>query len=225
MSTTLSPGSPYSGPRSLSRPSSRSSVTGRISPVLGLEDPGKKKKKKLCKGHHRFLTGFFFVVFFHDLVAVRNQMSTLKHTIRQQQAQLHSLENIILRGPRPLPPGAMGSPPHSPVEGDSTASQPHSYAHSSNSSASKIKKRSSFEVLSGLAGPDSSLPLPRRDDGLKESGIKEGVPMDFGSQDNSLNGHKRAWSPTRTLSRMSSDEIILPRILIRLFVQESLSLP
>jgi hypothetical protein len=142
----------------------------------------------------------------HLAVAVRNQMSTLKHTIRHQQAQLHNLENIILRGPRPLPPGAMGSPPHSPVELEPCVFQPsqlYRHAHSSsNSSITRMRKRSSFDVLQNLAGPDSNLPLPRREDGIKD-GIKEGVPMDFASDAVNANGYKRASSPTRTLSRMS----------------------
>ena len=142
-------------------------------------------------------------------------MSTLKHTIRQQQAQLHNLENIILRGPRPLPPGAMASPPHSPVELDTVSPQPsHSYSNSHSSvssmSISKMKKRSSFDVLHGLAGPDSSLPLPRREDGIREGSIKEGVPMDFRSGATSPNSYKRASSPTRTLSRTSLAHTSLP---------------
>lgn len=147
---------------SLSRPSSRASARSTRAPSpsyssYSLEDP----------------------------VAVRNQISTLKHSIRHQQAQVHDLENIILRGPRPytdLPSDpdlvmtAVGSPP------------------SSYTSASKISKRSSFEVLHGIAGPDSNLPLPRRNGDLNgtEEGIREGIPTTY----------KRNSSPTRTLSRI-----------------------
>ena len=66
----------------------------------------------------------------------------------------------------------------------------------------RVGRRSSFEVLQGLAGPESSLPLPRRDDAMRDGGgIREGVPMDFGARSVSPNGYKRASSPTRTLSR------------------------
>jgi hypothetical protein len=140
----------------------------------------------------------------HSPVAVRTQMSTLKHTIRQQQAQLHNLENIILRGPRPIPPGTMSSPPHSPDELDlASPSDSYRHSHTPSGSMSKMKKRSSFDVLQGLAGPESSLPLPRREDGVREGGIREGVPMDFRGDAVSPNGYKRLSSPTRTLSRMS----------------------
>lgn len=36
-------------------------------------------------------------------VAIRTQMSTLKHNIRHQQAQLATLEKEVLRGPPPAP--------------------------------------------------------------------------------------------------------------------------
>ncbi|KAI0339570.1 hypothetical protein BDW22DRAFT_1431475 [Trametopsis cervina] len=128
-------------------------------------------------------------------------MSTLKHNIRQQQAQLHSLENIILRGPRPLPPGTF-SPPQSPNEFDSFHMNmpPSSYASSSNGSTSTpskvARRRSSFEVLSTMAGPDSNLPLPKvlgRSPSFGEE-IREGIPTSSPS--------KRLSSPTRTLSRI-----------------------
>jgi hypothetical protein len=136
-------------------------------------------------------------------------MSTLKHNIRQQQAQLHNLENTILRGPRPLPPGIMSSPPMSPDElDDPSPSSGRSHSHnfstgSTGSAAMKIQRRSSYEVLSGLAGPDSSLPLPRVNGGVRPSSftdestlsIREGIPTTPQS--------KRASSPTRTLSRTS----------------------
>jgi hypothetical protein len=120
-------------------------------------------------------------------------MSTLKHTIRHQQAQLHSLENHLLRGPRPLADFSddMTSPASPP---------PSSYTPAA-STSTKMKRRSSYDILHGIAGPDSSLPLPKRD-GLEENGIREGIPMTFGVSPASPTMYKRASSPTRTLSRM-----------------------
>ncbi|EKM50610.1 uncharacterized protein PHACADRAFT_213510 [Phanerochaete carnosa HHB-10118-sp] len=142
-------------------------------------------------------------------VAIRTQMSTLKHTIRQQQAQLHNLENNLLRGPRPLPPGILNSPPISPDELDSDPSpsfgrsNSHNPSSGSSSPGIKMQRRSSFEILSGLAGPESSLPLPRPNANnvrpssyMEESplSIREGIPLTSPS--------KRVSSPTRTLSRI-----------------------
>lgn len=118
-------------------------------------------------------------------MAIRTQMSTLKHNIRHQQAQLATLEKEVLRGPRPLPPGIFNSPPMSPAELDAAA-PPSSYTP-------RIARRSSYDALQGLAGPDSSLPLPRRE---SENSIREGIPTSSGSG-------QRASSPTRTLSRTS----------------------
>ncbi|OSD05345.1 hypothetical protein PYCCODRAFT_1450491 [Trametes coccinea BRFM310] len=159
---------PLSPPRPTSRPSSRGSIrsTGRsASPSVSLGD---------------------------DTVAIRNQMSTLKHNIRHQQAQLAALEKEVLKGPRPLPPGIFNSPPMSPAELDS-ASPPSSFTP-------RIARRSSYDALQGLAGPESSLPLPRRDGERKssfgeENGIREGIPTPSGSGN-------RSSSPTRTLSRI-----------------------
>ncbi|KAI0369739.1 hypothetical protein BV20DRAFT_1036247 [Pilatotrama ljubarskyi] len=150
--------SPLSPPRPTSRPSSRGSIrsAGRSSsPSVSLGD---------------------------DTVAIRHQMSTLKHNIRHQQAQLNALEKEVLRGPRPLPPGIFNSPPMSPAELDSAP--PSSYTP-------RIARRSSYDALQGLAGPESNLPLPRRD---SENSIREGIPTSSGSGN-------RASSPTRTLSR------------------------
>ncbi|KAI0358243.1 hypothetical protein OH77DRAFT_1421553 [Trametes cingulata] len=151
--------SPLSPPRPTSRPSSRGSIrsAGRSSsPSVSLGD---------------------------DTVAIRHQMSTLKHNIRHQQAQLNALEKEVLRGPRPLPPGIFNSPPMSPAELDSAP--PSSYTP-------RIARRSSYDALQGLAGPESSLPLPRRD---SENSIREGIPTSSGSGN-------RSSSPTRTLSRI-----------------------
>lgn len=126
-------------------------------------------------------------------MAVRNHMSTLKHTIRHQQAQLQSLENHFLRGPRPLPDFSddMTSP---------TSLPPSSYT-AGTSTSTKVKRRSSYDILHGIAGPDSSLPLPKRD-GMEENGIREGIPMTFGVSSASPTTYKRTSSPTRTLSRI-----------------------
>ncbi|KAJ3786792.1 hypothetical protein GGU10DRAFT_350782 [Lentinula aff. detonsa] len=162
------------------RPSSRSS--GRSvrapSPALSLDDP----------------------------VAVRNQVATLKHNIRHQQAQVTDLENHILRGPRPY---SNLSDSMSTSTSNLNSPPPSSYSNRSptpsGSSPTKVARRTSFEVLQGIAGPDSSLPLPmtgRRELGhsvngsLSENGIKEGVPM------TSPTTYKRVSSPTRTLSRI-----------------------
>ncbi|KAF8075147.1 hypothetical protein FPV67DRAFT_1665877 [Lyophyllum atratum] len=128
-----------------------------------------------------------------DPVAIRNQVSTLKHTIRHQQAQVHSLENILLSGPRGLQDTTndMTSP---------TSPPPSSYAPVA-STSTKMKRRSSFDVLQGIAGPESNLPLPKRDS-IDENGIQEGVPMNFGVGPASPVSYKRASSPMRTLSRI-----------------------
>lgn len=154
----------YSYDRSLSRPSSRTSVrSGRApSPSFSLDDP----------------------------IAVRNHISTLKHSIRHQQAQVHDLENVILRGPRPYPDlfeptmaAAATSPPPQPF------------------TPSKIPKRSSFDK--GISRQDSGLPLPRREREITvDDGIKEGIPTSFGAGSASPNANKRVPSPTRTLSRI-----------------------
>jgi hypothetical protein len=128
-------------------------------------------------------------------VAVRNQISSLRHSIRQQQAQVHNLENVILRGPRPYADISFSDSMSTP----SPASPP--------SATAKLPRRTSFEVLSGIAGPDSNLPLPtlqREMNGLDDNGgIREGIPMSFGAGSSTPTHHKRPSSPTRTLSRAS----------------------
>ncbi|KAH9940733.1 uncharacterized protein BXZ73DRAFT_42475 [Epithele typhae] len=143
--------SPLSPPRPASRPSSRGSHRSQ-SPSVTLGD---------------------------DSVAIRNQMSTLKHNIRHQQAQLQQLENNILASRRPLPPGFLSDPPMSPSELEQSI---------------RVGRRSSFETLAGLAGRESGLPLPRRKPSLGDIGIREGIPTGSGSY--------RTGSPTRTLSRI-----------------------
>jgi hypothetical protein len=61
-----------------------------------------------------------------------------------------------------------------------------------------MKRRSSYDILQGIAGPESNLPLPKRD-GEDES-IREGIPASFGSP-TSPNAQKRPTSPMRSLSR------------------------
>jgi len=147
-------------------------------------------------------------------------MSSLRHTIRQQTAQLHNLESIVLRGPRPLPPGMINSPPSSPTEPSFNHSSPHRTSDMSlppsSFNPSAMNKRNSREHLYGLAGPESSLPLPRRDPSRTRSvsggglddgmdGIREGIPSSFGSTSSSHpHTPKRQSSPTRSLSRTSS---------------------
>ncbi|KAJ7491986.1 hypothetical protein FB451DRAFT_1077782 [Mycena latifolia] len=123
-----------------------------------------------------------------DPVAVRNQVSTLKHTIRHQQAQLQALEKKMLSGPRPYPP-EISDPMSPPV----SSSPP-------NGVSIKMSRRSSYDVLHGIA-PDSNLPLPRRDAAPLED-FREGIPMNFSASPASPQGYKRGSSPTRTLSRI-----------------------
>ncbi|KAJ6514977.1 hypothetical protein C8R47DRAFT_1089301 [Mycena vitilis] len=149
------------------RPSSRTSIRSSRAPSPSVDDP----------------------------VGVRNQVSTLKHTIRHQQAQLQSLESMLLSGPRPYPP-EMSAPP-------STSPPPTKIAMPSTSppNGSKASRRSSYDVLSGLAGPDSNIPLPRRESAPLED-FREGVPMSFNGSPGSPAYKRAGGSPTRTLSRI-----------------------
>lgn len=168
---------------------------------------------------------------YFPVVALRQQMSNLRHSIRQQTAQLHNLESVVLRGPRPLPPGMINSPPSSPTD-----SSFHSHRNSDPflpppplnmaTSMSTMSKRNSREHLYGLAGPESSLPLPRRDPsrtrnisggGLDDGmdGIREGIPSSFNSTSPiHLHTPRRQESPTRSLSRTSSPHHKYPMQLI-----------
>ena len=122
-------------------------------------------------------------------------MSTLKHSIRHQQAQLQNLENLLQRTPR-MSMTTSNSPPPSPLPDPSTSELPQTTPNG------KVRRRTSFDILHSLAGPDSNLPLPRRDPGSLShpDGIREGVPMDFGAGP-TTQSYKRQSSPTRTLSR------------------------
>ncbi|KAJ7696494.1 hypothetical protein B0H17DRAFT_907163, partial [Mycena rosella] len=120
-------------------------------------------------------------------------VSTLKHTIRHQQAQLQTLENMLLRGPRPYPPE---------IADPMLSSSPPNGAAASASAALKMSRRSSYDVLHGIA-PDSNLPLPRRDAPPLED-FREGIPMNFATPASPASppSYKRGTSPTRTLSRI-----------------------
>ncbi|KDR80838.1 hypothetical protein GALMADRAFT_241310 [Galerina marginata CBS 339.88] len=163
--------SPYKNvrDRSVSRPSSRTSLRAH-SPSFSLDDP----------------------------VAVRNQMSTLKHNIRQQQAQLNSLESIVRSGPRPYGPELTDDNYNTMAASSSTSPPPSSFVPTTSQTSTKMKRRSSHDVLLSLAGPDSSLPIPKRELG-DENGIREGIPSNYPATPTS---YKRGPSPTRTLSRI-----------------------
>ncbi|KAJ7625477.1 hypothetical protein FB45DRAFT_795608 [Roridomyces roridus] len=125
-------------------------------------------------------------------VAVRNHVSTLKHTIRHQQAQLQSFENMLLRGPRPYPQDLSPDPNQTSPSPSPSTSPPTN---------GKMGRRSSYDVLHNMA-PDSNIPLPKRDrDSALLEDFKEGVPLSFNAP--SSPAYKRtAGSPTRTLSRI-----------------------
>lgn len=171
-----------------------------------LHTPSRSFSRSSSRGSLRSTRASSPSILQNDTVAVRNQMSTLKHSIRHQQAQLHGLENIILRGSRPLPPGFMASShsPH-PSSEDVLDISPCPVSYTTSFSTPKMQRRSSFDVLQGLAGRESNLPLPRRESAtpiLKRDGIREGIPMDFGGSPGHAVNTKRMSSPTRTLSRI-----------------------
>jgi hypothetical protein len=141
-------------------------------------------------------------------VAVRNQVSTLKHNIRQQQAQLNTLENIVRSGPRPYGLEATTDNYNNmQATASSSSSLPPSSFVQSTPTPTKVKRRSSHDVLLSLAGPDSSLPLPKREPG-EENGIREGIPANYPPNQTAF---KRTPSPTRTLSRAHFLPILLKR--------------
>ncbi|KIK56383.1 hypothetical protein GYMLUDRAFT_818877 [Collybiopsis luxurians FD-317 M1] len=78
-----------------------------------------------------------------------------------------------------------------------TSPPPSSYSPTS----PKISKRSSYEVLQGIAGPDSNLPLPTPS---RHSHVMNGSMDDsvMGTSIGIGTSYKRVSSPTRTLSRM-----------------------
>jgi len=200
-STSLS----LSIPRFLSRPSSaashRSTPSIRArSPSLLPDDPGIPSLS--------FDDSPGFTPLPLQTVSIRHHMSTLKHSIRHQQAQLQNLENLLQLAPR-MPMSLItssNSPPPSPLP------DPSDHAATTPTTPNgKLRRRSSLDVLRSLAGPDSNLPLPRREPGpLSQDGIREGVPMDFGAGPPSQS-YKRQSSPTRTLSRACQSFNIRPR--------------
>ena len=126
-------------------------------------------------------------------------MSTLKHNIRHQQAQLNNLENVVRNSPRLYVPELTED--HHSMAPSSTSSTPPSSFVPNVPTTSKMKRRSSHDVLLTIAGPDSSLPLPKRDP-ADENGIQEGIPLTFGVSPSSPPSlFRRVSSPTRTLSR------------------------
>ena len=126
-------------------------------------------------------------------------MSALKHNIRHQQAQLNNLENVVRNSPRSYVSELMED--HHHMASSSTSSTSPSSFVPIVPTSTKMKRRSSHDVLLNIAGPDSSLPLPKREP-ADESGIQEGVPMTFGVSSTSPSSYKRVSSPTRTLSRV-----------------------
>ncbi|KAG6900030.1 hypothetical protein C0993_004087 [Termitomyces sp. T159_Od127] len=94
----------------------------------------------------------------------------------------------------------------------SPTSPPSSYTLIETTPVAKVNRRTSFEVLQGIAGPDSSLPLPKRD-GIGENGIQEGVPLSFGVGAAAQPLYKRTPSPTRTLSRIPVASVGNARVL------------
>lgn len=174
-----SPSSSLSPIRTPSRPTSRASARA---PSPGFDDPGIviHLTVLIARAHASFTP-----------VAIRNHMSSLRHEIRQKQAQFNALETILLRGPRPLPhaswsPTASEFPlPPAIIPGP------------------KMQRRTSWEALSAYTanGPDSHIPLPVNGRS-KQDDIREGVPLEFGVSNASMS-NKRAESPTRSMSRMS----------------------
>ncbi|KAA1470170.1 hypothetical protein DENSPDRAFT_849378 [Dentipellis sp. KUC8613] len=132
-------------------------------------------------------------------------MSSLKHTIRHQQAQLQTLETLLQRAPRVPPALNLNnySPPASPTDFVSPMVSPPPPSPGPVGTPSKVKRRSSYDVLQNIAGPESSLPLPRRDTPslLGQDGIPEGIPIQFGAGPSNVPS-RRTSSPTRTLSRI-----------------------
>lgn len=184
--------SPYKHARD--RPASRSSSRTSFrthSPSFSIDDPGE------CMSRYNLICMVLTKLLL--LVAVRNQVSTLKHNIRHQQAQLNTLENIVRSGPRPYRPEII-SDNHNDMQATASSSStpPSSYAPGA-STPTKVKRRSSHDVLLSLAGPESHIPLPKREPG-EENGIREGIPSNYPPNQTPF---KRTPSPTRTLSRAS----------------------
>ena len=137
-------------------------------------------------------------------VSIRNQMSSIRHSIRQQQAQLSTLESNLPKAQRRRSITSP-SPPPSPLPPNGRIS-PMSADPATPSKTSK--RRSSYEILQNLAGPESSLPLPRRDGPVSPSpfggdSIPEGIPVDLSNgavSPTEASHNRRKSSPTRSYS-------------------------
>lgn len=175
-------------------------------------------------------------------MAVRQHMSSLKHNIRQKQAQLNNLESIVRSGPRPYGSElnddiytssstnlASSASVFQGMSSTSSPPPPSSFIAPTGSSASpttiKIRRRSSHDVLQSIAGPDSNLPLPKRESIIGEeslisggAGIREGIPMNFSISNGAGYNYKRQSSPTKSLSSMFpySSRLRFPSMLIPL---------
>lgn len=111
----------------------------------------------------------------------------------------------------PRPPSRSTNMAYSPSSSPAESTSPSAFKQpQSNESAERLKKSqrrtSSFEILQGLAGPESLLPLPKRESlqinsSPRPDGIREGLPTDFASDSLGASSSKRPPSPTRTLSR------------------------
>ena len=135
-------------------------------------------------------------------------MSALKHEIRQKQAQFNTLETILLRGPRPLPPTSW-----SPTSAEVALPPP-------STAGTKMQRRTSWEALSAYSanGPESHIPLPVNGRGAKQDDIREGVPLDFSVSNASLSS-KRTGSPTRSMSRVYTFTTLFLRLMSRAHAQ------
>ncbi|KAF8645052.1 hypothetical protein AX16_008110 [Volvariella volvacea WC 439] len=138
--------------------------------------------------------------FVEDPIALRNEISEHKHLIRQKTARLTELERQRASAryyynsdySDDMTASVSGSPPR------------YSFIEQAPNGPPKEKRRTSYEVLADIAGPDSNLPLPKRESTSfsPEDSIKEGVPALFSPGPTSPTHHKRPSSPTRTLSRI-----------------------
>jgi hypothetical protein len=166
-------------------------------------------------------------------VALRSQISTAKHAMRQQAAQLARLEDELARSPRGLSASTSTTssfPASLPTldlraPGDTSPTPPSSY--SSHMGKEKLARRASRDVLEEIAGPASNLPLPvtlpvgnPRLNASTSSlvsdaqSIREGVPAEFAAP-KSGPPTRRTPSPTRTLSRELAHTTLMRSLLTR----------
>ena len=212
MSMTSSPTEPvFARPlsRSQSRASSRCSTRSfqQPAPSYSLDDPGTSPLISVAGLQLNDFSRCPLSTTF-SAVSVRNHISVLKHSIRHQQAQLQSLEHAVQQraswsSPSPFIDVGLGLSVASPL---SAISDLPSYA-SSPPTFKMARRIPSYEVLQGMAGPESLLPLPLKDGqagagsnssagaGSAVGVIKEGVPTTLGAEIRT-----RSNSPTRSLS-------------------------